>query len=197
MCYEDAMKSCTVCWLQPWSPYGPFVCCCCWEDTYPAWLQEHPQRHRDAHVAKKTAEYFTEQLQQDLVGAPAPEGSNTSRALAHLAEYHGIGTQHISSKSLTNEQRVNATDDPAATAAVLTHHLKADYVMLPLEPPSWFAASQRQYVHDRFGRFGTCDTHANMSEFSLIFTPESRQDVSGGPASKCPFGIPEARTATH
>ena len=28
------------CWFQPWSPYGPCVYCCCWEDTYPAWLKQ-------------------------------------------------------------------------------------------------------------------------------------------------------------
>ena len=61
-----------LCWIQPWSPYGPCVCCCCWEDTYPAWLErqqpsaERLQRHRDEYVSKKTAQYLSEQ-------AAAPE----------------------------------------------------------------------------------------------------------------------------
>ena len=40
VCYTDEpVMSCTACWFQPWSPYGPIVCCYCWEDTYPAWLE--------------------------------------------------------------------------------------------------------------------------------------------------------------
>ena len=79
-----AIRSCALCWMQPWSPYGLCACFCWWHHTYPAYLQqqepsaEELQRHRDAHVAKRAAE--------ELVRSGDAAGkTNAARALANLS----------------------------------------------------------------------------------------------------------------